>query len=162
LFPTSGGAIGLVMLLILVIAVSLFAVAIARRVQAAHGPHHVALCALMLVALLISKKSYTTYLVTFWIPMCFVIVRSGLTRNVVLLFSALSVVATLEPALWFDWLGQATLSRAWVHAAERGATYGFTLAAFIACELALLAGYLWLLRLAWTGAQRSSARPDPT
>lgn len=124
-------------------------VLLARRgARAEPAAHHAALCALLLATLLVSRKAYTTYLVLLWLPACFVIASQGLSRRSVLTFSGLALVAMLEPALWFDWILPATLPRALELVAERGPSYGVKVALFLACEIGLLAGYIWLLRRA--------------
>jgi hypothetical protein len=127
----------------------------ARRVVHARGPaaHHAALCVVMLVLMLASKKAYATYLVIFWLPMCLVLAQQGLSRAGLVAFGAVSVLATIEPALWFAWLHQASLPEALSTLARGGVsvrgTFSTTkVALFIACELGLLSGYAWLLRRA--------------
>lgn len=140
--PSAGPSIGAP-----VVAAAL-SVLLAARADHPRGSHHVVLCILMLTLLLVGKKAYTTYLVIFWVPMCLTLSAQGLTAGVVASFGALSVIATLEPALWFDWLGQAPLARALSLAPARDAVYSAKLAVFVACELALVAGYVWLLQRA--------------
>jgi hypothetical protein len=124
-------------------------VLLARRAASARpAAHHAALCALLLATLLVSRKAYTTYLVLFWLPACFVIAQQGLSRRVVLVFSSLSLAAMLEPALWFDWIRPDRLPRAFDLVAVRGPVYGVKVALFVACEIGLLAGYVWLLHRA--------------
>jgi hypothetical protein len=127
----------------------------ARRVVHAGGAaaHHAALCVVMLVVMLASKKAYATYLVIFWLPMCIVLAQQGLSRASLVAFGAVSVLATIEPALWFDWLHQGRLPEALAALADGGVSVRGTFSAtkvalFIACELGLLAGYAWLLRRA--------------
>lgn len=138
-----------------------FGVWLARRVgNARPAAHHAALTALLLAILLVSPKAYTTYLVLFWLPACFVIAARGLSRRDVLTFSGLALIAMLEPALWFDWIRPATLPRALALAAAQGPVYGVKLALFSACEIGLLAGYIWLLRRALRALVPSPLDPD--
>jgi len=145
--PALASALGLS-----VIGASAFA---ARRVVHAPGAaaHHAAVCVVMLVVMLASKKAYASYLVIFWLPMCLVLAQQGLSRAGLVAFGAVSVLATIEPALWFDWLHQASLPEALSTLAHgdvsvRGTFSTTKVALFIACELGLLTGYGWLLRRA--------------
>lgn len=105
-----------------------------------------ALCAVWLVFMLVSKKAYADYLVIFWLPTCLVLVRRGLTTGGLLAFGGLSVVATVEPSLWFRWLAQASLPVAFERAAAAPDLIpAVKLGLFVACELTLVAGYAWLL-----------------
>jgi hypothetical protein len=138
-----------------------FGVWLARRAgHAWPAAHHAALTALWLAILLVSPKAYTTYLVLFWLPACFVVAGGGLSRRDVLTFSGLALIAMLEPALWFDWIRPATLPRALVLASAQGPGYAAKLALFGACELGLLAGYIWLLRRALRALVPSPLDPD--
>jgi hypothetical protein len=135
-----------VVLLAAVVGASVWA---ARRSAAGRAPaHHAALCLVMLVLMLASKKAYTMYLALFWLPLCFVVAAQGVSRGVALAFGALNVVAAIEPGLWLDWLRNVPLTRALAQLPVRDAAYAAKLAVFLLCELVLLTGYAWLLRKA--------------
>ena len=81
----------------------------------------------------------------FWLPLCLLLAVRGLTPGVLLAFGGLSVVATVEPSLWFRWLAQASLPVAYERAAAApDLASAVKLAVFVASELALVAGYGWL------------------
>jgi len=63
-----------------------------------------ALNLLMLTLLLVSRKSYTTYLVMSFFPLCAIVAHEGITRLRVALFGTFGFLAMIEPTLWFRWL----------------------------------------------------------
>jgi len=135
-------------LLIAVLLLTLLGVsALVVRRAAGQGPLAgvAALCVVLLVFMLVSKKAYADYLVIFWLPLCLLLAVRGLTPGVLLAFGGLSVVATVEPSLWFRWLAQASLPVAYERAAAApDLASAVKLAVFVASELALVAGYGWL------------------
>ena len=133
---------------------------LARRVKASGDASLslLGLTALLLVFMLVSKKSYTNYLNLLMLPLCFsaaTVLRERWQQPAFLLWSC---VAALEPSLWHRWLAQASLGEAWRRALAGGSSI-ITPMLFTGVELVLLAGYLallWLiLRQALTAGESS-------
>jgi hypothetical protein len=130
---------------------ALFGLALAARrragaAQASSSALEASLCLGCTAFLLLSSKAYAHYAVITWLPACFVLARAGLGPLQRMLLYLLGLLATVEPALWFHALDQRTLPEALA-----GAFSIATVSVFVAVELALLAGYAWLLRAAWQG-----------
>ena len=116
----------------------------------------------LLTFLLLSKKSYPTYLVLGFYPLCLAFARARPGARDLLVFGVLGIAATLEMSLWFRWLDTRDLALVWVDPLppplERRGVLGF-----LACEVVLLASYV--LVLARIGASlsaraaRDAARP---
>jgi hypothetical protein len=106
-----------------------------------------ALNLLILTLLLVSRKSYTTYLVMCFFPLCAIAIREGLTRFRAGLFGIFGFVAMIEPTLWFRWLnGQQFLSLA-PSVGVSAALWKVTL--FLFTDLVLLAFYAYYWRESW-------------
>ncbi len=100
--------------------------------------------ATLIAFLLLSKKSYPTYLVLGFYPLCLALARARPGPWDCVAFGALGLAATLEMSLWFRWLDTRDLSLLWSEPlpapVDRAGVLGF-----LACELALLASYAALL-----------------
>jgi hypothetical protein len=104
------------------------------------------LTAILLVFMLLSRKSYTSYLNLLMLPLCCsaaVVLRREWLLGGFLLWSC---VAALEPSLWHRWLSQAKLGEA-MHLMAQGGALDLRLPLFILVELILLSGYAALLFL---------------
>ena len=102
------------------------------------------ICLVLLTLMLISKKSYTNYLVLFAFPLggCVVIAGADLKRS--LTFLIFSALAALEPSLWFRWLGTSTFGEVlakFPHANQLPISFWL----FLLVEVLLIGGYCWLL-----------------
>jgi hypothetical protein len=100
---------------------------------------------LALVAfLLLSKKSYPTYLVLGFFPLCLGLARTRPAARDLVVFGVLGIAATLEMSLWFRWLDTRDLALLWrdplPDPVAREGVLGF-----LVCELALLASYAFVL-----------------
>ncbi|HEX2676157.1 MAG TPA: glycosyltransferase family 87 protein [Polyangiales bacterium] len=122
-----------------------------RRMQRAQLCHVLTLVGL--IFMLVSRKSYTQYVVLFLVPLCFVVVSElrGALRPA--LFALFSGFLTLEPSLWFKWY-------------ERRMTFGPPFAnagawAFALGELVVVGGYVWLAWLALRGMRASATAGVP-
>lgn len=123
------------------------------------------LTAILLVFMLLSKKSYTNYLNLLMLPLCCsaaVVLRRKWLYEGFLLWSC---VAALEPSLWHRWLAQARLDDALHQMLQRG-VLDLKLPMFLSVELLLLGGYgvllWWILRHIFIGRQqRDVALCDP-
>jgi hypothetical protein len=102
----------------------------------------------MLTLMIFSKKAYTNYLVIFLFPLCLVIAVGGMDVRRIWTFGLLGILATLEPSLWFRWLGQRDLLAALD--ASPGATGTAKIAIFAAWDLVLVGLYAYY----WWGAWR--------
>jgi hypothetical protein len=108
-------------------------------------PLPVALSCLLLVFMLVSRKAYTSYLVMGLLPMT-IAVASALPRfRQRAGFLAFCGLASVEPSLWFRWMGEGTLAGVRLVPFDAGA-------AFAGVQLVLLAGYAVLLRALARGA----------
>jgi hypothetical protein len=118
-----------------------------------------ALAIALLAFLLLSKKSYPTYLVLGFYPLCLALARLRPRTRDAIAFGVLGVAATLEMSLWFRWLDTRDLALLWrdplPDSVDRSGVLGF-----LACEVVLLASYAWML---WRLAPelRVSARAQP-
>ena len=102
-------------------------------------PLETALSCLMLVFLLVSRKSYASYLAIVLLPLSTAVVAARLRLWQQAAFLALCGLATIEPSLWFRWMEEATLAR----------LDGWHAAAFLLVEGVLVAGYVGLLVAIW-------------
>jgi hypothetical protein len=118
-----------------------------------------ALNLLILTLLLVSRKSYTTYLVMCFFPLCAIAVHEGLTRFRAGLFGIFGFVAMIEPTLWFRWLnGQQFLGLA-PSVGVSAALWKGTL--FLFLELALLAFYAYYWRESWLAFRYAGSLASP-
>jgi hypothetical protein len=127
---------------------ALGAAALGVRSRRAEGSLRVAhaLALLLLTFLLASRKSYTSYLVTGFFPLCLSVAAPGLSTRTVVLFGALGTAAVVEPSAWFRWLERRAPGELLAQAPAGGP---LAVAAFLLLEGVLLAGYLWLLVRTW-------------
>ncbi len=113
---------------------------------------------LALVAfLLLSKKSYPTYLVLGFYPLCLGLARTRPAPRDLVVFGVLGVAATLEMSLWFRWLDTRDLALLWrdplPDPIAREGVLGF-----LVCELALLASYAFVLMRLGSSLSAPAAR----
>lgn len=110
-----------------------------------------ALNLLMLTLLLLSRKSYTTYLIMCFFPLCAIAVREGLTRFRAGVFGVFGFVAMIESTLWFRWLnGQQFLGLA----PSVGVSVAlWKVTVFLLIDLVLLAFYAYYWRESWRAFQ---------
>jgi len=59
---------------------------------------------ILLTTLLLSKKSYASYLVMAFFPLCITLASRPIRIWSLLCFAAFGILAALEPSLWFRWL----------------------------------------------------------
>ena len=75
------------------------------RTKTEEGGWLIDLCVVVgLTFMLCSKKSYTTYLVLFFFPLCMSIVRSGFSVAAAVHVGIINCIAALEPSLSFRWI----------------------------------------------------------
>jgi hypothetical protein len=112
-----------------------------------------AIALLLLTFLLVSRKSFTSYLVMAFFPLCLSVAAGGLGGRTVALFGALGTIAVVEPSAWFRWLDARGL---WElgDAVPPGGRAGLT--AFVVLDVGLLAGYVWLVARTWRALRRRS------
>jgi multisubunit Na+/H+ antiporter MnhC subunit len=105
----------------------------------------------VIIVLLVSKKAFTSYILVALFPVCLVVVLdAGSRRSLPIAFLVWSLIATIEPTLWFRLMDQADLSG--VVAAPSVSALSFAVV-----QVVLIAGYLLLLRSAFrlaTGYER--------
>jgi hypothetical protein len=98
-----------------------------------------------------SKKSYTTYLVLFYFPLCISVARNSFSLASAAQFGIFNLVATLEPSLLFRWVLNLSNSRipslAFLSLVHRNPVYISVI--FIAFNLALVSFYCRLLIGTW-------------
>jgi hypothetical protein len=109
------------------------------------------MCLVFLVFLSVSKKAYTNYVEMIFLPLCFALSATIRCRGSeflrLLLFGFLNIVWLCEPSLWFRWMHNQNLSVLTDLMATGTRAYGYI---FLAVDLLLLAGYIWLIsELAW-------------
>jgi hypothetical protein len=128
----------------------------AQRGEPRDGAWTVHAIALVLLVFLIgSRKSFTSYLVIGFFPVCLSLAVAGIRRAGVIVFGLLGTVALVEPSIWFRWMEQRGL---WTAGASAPAS-PLTWQGFVALDLLLLAGYGWLV--VRTGRALSAHRPVP-
>ncbi len=115
--------------------------------------------ALLVAVLLVSRKTFTGYLVVVFFPLCLLTVVRRRPATF-MTFALLTVTATLEPSLWFRWMRLEDLS-----ALRAGSRVPPAVAwTFLAVELTLLACYgaylCWAFRLMTVHKDRPGL-PDP-
>jgi hypothetical protein len=94
----------------------------------------------LLAFLLLSKKSYPTYLVLGFFPLCLGFAQSAPRTRDVALFGVLGIAATLEMSLWFRWLDTRDFSLLWADALPRSVD-GWGVLGFALCDGLLLLCY---------------------
>lgn len=98
-----------------------------------------------------SKKSYATYLVLFYFPLCISVARNSFSLISAVQFGIFNLVATLEPSLLFRWvLNYSTIripSLAFLTMVHRNPVYISVI--FIICNLALVSFYCRFLVGTW-------------
>ncbi len=103
----------------------------------------------MLTLLLFSRKSYTTYYVMCFFPLCAVAAREGLTRFRAGLFGIFGLVAMIESTLWFRWLnGQQFIASSAVAPVAH-----WKVTSFLLIDVLLIAFYLYYWRESWRAFQ---------
>ena len=104
-----------------------------------------------LAFILFSKKSYTTYLVLFYFPLCISVARNSFSLAAAAQFGIFNLVATLEPSLLFRWVLDFSTSRipavAFLSMVHRNPV--FISVIFIAFNLALVSFYCRFLIGTW-------------
>ena len=115
------------------------------------------MAALTLAFLVFSKKSWPPYLMLALFPICLLVAGGGVVRErwKVAAFAVFSVVSVTEHSYWASSLAQFTSAE--FHRELLAGQAGAVL--FLVCELALIAGYLWLLSQA-VGRILNSAGPE--
>jgi len=100
----------------------------------------------LILFLLLSNKSQTSYLVMAWFPICLILSYQKITKKTWLIFSILSVVTIIEPALWYRW-DFISLDAIWsVHSSPTERICGLVIAGL---DLLLISSYLVLLNWCW-------------
>jgi hypothetical protein len=96
--------------------------------------------AVLLIFLVLSRKSYTSYAMLGYFPLCALAVARTPRKWAVLGFGALGSLMTIEPSVWFRWFAAepSLAALAATAAPER-------LVAFVALDVAIVLGYLLLL-----------------
>ncbi len=110
-----------------------------------------ALNLLMLTLLLLSRKSYTTYLIMCFFPLCAIAVREGLTRFRAGVFGVFGFVAMIESTLWFRWLNGQQLLNLVPSVGVSVALWKVTV--FLLIDLVLLTFYAYYWRESWRAFQ---------
>jgi hypothetical protein len=97
--------------------------------------------ALMLIVLLLSKKSWPTYFMMVLFPLCLLVANLSVVKRAI--FLLFNIVAVTEHSFWTIKLKE--LDAVGVHSLV--ALHNSTALLFMALEVALLAGYVWLLTI---------------
>jgi hypothetical protein len=113
----------------------------------------------LVVTLIVSRKSFTTYLVIALFPVCLAVARHHARRSWLAFFYALMTLAAIEPSLWFRWLGEGDLGLLWAAALPAGVDR-VNVAVFAVLETMLVAGYVVILWLLWTRLVEHSGRQE--
>ena len=96
--------------------------------------------AVLLTFLLLSRKSYTSYAMVGYFPLCALAVARTPRKWALLGFGALGGLMALEPSVWFRWFAaEPSLAELAATAAPE------RLVAFVALDVAIVLGYLLLL-----------------
>jgi hypothetical protein len=117
----------------------------AWRHQVARDPSRVAalMTLLLLVFLVISRKSYPNYLAMGLFPLCLTFAARPATRARVAAISGFMAIATIEPSLYFRWFGAA--ESLW----SPGGHTSMAVATILTVDTLLVAGYIWIGMEAW-------------
>jgi hypothetical protein len=95
----------------------------------------------MLTLFLLSKKSYPSYLVLAFFPLCASLAARPPGWKLLLWFCFFGLVAVVEPSVYFRWVKRyGDLSLLWQDAVPEG-TARWRVMAFLACDLVLLGSY---------------------
>lgn len=133
----------------------LFFRAYQRRLFAAqHGAIYLISLTLLLF-MLISSKSFTTYLLLAWYPLCICLCAAHTSRWMPWWFSLWSLLALCEPGIWIRWMNKADFRLFTSHAIGAGASRPAMLI-FLAVEVLLLAGYIYGIRMIWRRSESGS------
>lgn len=124
------------------------------------GQHTVHLITLLLLTtLLLSKKSFGTYLAVAYFPFCISIACRRFEWKQLVILGVFGLLVLVESSLWFRWLGEGDLDLLWQTPlpAEMDRR---KIMAFVICELLTIAGYLYYAAGAWTLLRRPSDRSE--
>src|SRR5215813_6563332 len=124
----------------------------ATRTRTGHVSWLIHMCTIVgLTFMLFSKKSYTTYLVLFYFPLCLSVARNSFSLMSGLQFGLFNLVATLEPSLLFRWVLNFSEARipslAFLSLIHRNPVYISVI--FIIFNLALVSFYFRFLIGTW-------------
>jgi hypothetical protein len=115
-----------------------------------------ALSAVLLVFMIVSRKSFTSYLAMFLLPLSLALAPMMTRRWQGAAFLAFCGLAAIEPSLWFRWMDIATL--------DRGVPVGVVparAATFMMVEVLLVVGYGVLAAMLLRARVQAGARADP-
>jgi hypothetical protein len=163
-FNASGHTTGLLLTFCLLAAVGTMSMFLYVRRPDAAGISLLGLTAMLLVFMLVSKKSYTNYLNLAMLPLCCsvaVVLRRKWLHEAFLVWCCL---AALEPSLWFRWMSQTNLNNVLPQLAANR-VLNLKPPVFVLVELLLLGGYVVLLclilrHITGTLPERTTAMPS--
>ncbi len=113
-----------------------------------------ALNLLILTLLLANRKSYPSYLVMSFFPLCAIVAHEGITRLRVVLFGVFGFVAMIEPTLWWRWLnGQNFLA---LGPSVGAGLVPWKVTLFFFTDLVLLGFYIVYWRSSWRAFRAAS------
>lgn len=107
----------------------------------------------LLTFMIVSKKAYAYYLVIGFFPIAATVAARAPGFAGMLAFGLFGALAAVEPSLWFRWLDARSLAVA----AHAGGASRALLAVFVACDVALVGGYVVLWRQALGLLRRAPA-----
>lgn len=123
------------------------------------GPQRgvVLMALVLLITLVVSKKSFAGYLVTAFYPLAVVAVLRGAGTRAIVMFAAFGIVATLESSLMFRWMMEHDLRVLWYGQLPEGMTRARVLV-FTVCEVALLGYYVAYACQAWRALSHNATQ----
>jgi Gpi18-like mannosyltransferase len=102
----------------------------------------------LLTFLVLSKKSYTSYLVLCLFALCLSIASRPMGWRALVWFAVFSIVASIEPTLWFRWMEKHDFGVLWRADLPEGMDR-WQIVAFLCCELVLLLSYVGYFIRTW-------------
>lgn len=110
----------------------------------------------LLIMLLVSKKSFSSYLEIALFPLAALTALEADRVKTLFWFSAVMFTTSIEPSLWFRLIHQRELNQMWSSPAP---TSGWQLASFVLLEVFMLAGYIFLALRLYSAMSETSNGP---
>jgi hypothetical protein len=110
----------------------------------------------LILLMIVSKKSFADYLVIGLFPVCLGVAANLSRISAAFALCAVSAVAVVEQSLWFRWLNQGSLHLLFAPQLPPGVTR-LNLEIFFAFELAVVAGYVWIFVILMSSLRASSS-----
>lgn len=117
----------------------------------------VLMCAfVLLVTMILSKKAYASYLVIVLFPLCIAVAGQAKFVLAAICLELVMGLATLEPSLWFRWMGQRELG----DLLKAGVVTPMHTVLFLSCDVLLVAGYAAMIGMVWSAMAKERHHRD--